>query len=489
MFSTLHKKNKLKTALFYKLYSSLQLGWLILKIMGFIVSDHEAAEIIFFTDLALSSFIPPVLLFLILNFYRIHAQWIRWAASGLFIIPSLTFFFALAPKYHFLFRKNSYLASVDILDRQTNEIGPWYIVNLAFLLFCWLLIGAVIVSRYRKLPKAYHSSVHLLACAWMVSVSGFIAEQLSLNGGNTIDFYLVSMVIGDMICYIAISGNGRMDYWNIWQRDVFDYLDEAIILVDQNGIVVEANEPANHLAKGVFTSLEGMNIKSMSAQPIANGLLEVRPVFGENGKIVGSDLYIMTGMHPMIYQFRRQPFPISYGNMGGEFFTITDVTKNRLTMERVREVAGIDPLTGINNRFNYEQTLKQMDVPKNFPLSVVSIDANNLKKVNDTFGHETGDRFLCQIAEILQKHKMEGSYIARIGGDEFIILLKRCSEAEAKEQVRRLVEAANGVRDLPYPLSFAVGYATKTSVKENIDAIIRRADKFMYKDKRKRVSI
>ena len=118
--------------------------------------------------------------------------------------------------------------------------------------------------------------------------------------------------------------------------------------------------------------------------------------------------------------------------------------QNQLLTEHLREAAETDPLTGLFNRRYVEKQLtaaiarKRQHRSQDF--SLVMIDLIGLKTVNDTFGHDAGDRLLTTVASCLLRHARSVDVIARVGGDEFVILCHGCREADAMRLAERLIE-------------------------------------------------
>jgi PAS domain S-box-containing protein len=100
-----------------------------------------------------------------------------------------------------------------------------------------------------------------------------------------------------------------------------------------------------------------------------------------------------------------------------------DITAKKRNMDQVLYLSYHDSLTGLYNRRFYEEELKRLDTRRNLPLSIIMGDVNGLKLINDSFGHETGDLLLKKAAEAIKKGCRADDIIARIGGDEFVILL------------------------------------------------------------------
>jgi diguanylate cyclase (GGDEF)-like protein len=151
-----------------------------------------------------------------------------------------------------------------------------------------------------------------------------------------------------------------------------------------------------------------------------------------------------------------------------------------------------DELTGVRNlrgfHFLGEQALHLAQRSKQ-PLSVLFIDLDNLKGINDSLGHSTGSAFLVEMAKLLENTFRETDVIGRIGGDEFAVLCQ-CSHAAMSSAAQRLDEASairNSEPGRQFPFSFSVGYVTSEEHKrESLDELLSHADKAMYEEKKRK---
>lgn len=161
--------------------------------------------------------------------------------------------------------------------------------------------------------------------------------------------------------------------------------------------------------------------------------------------------------------------------------------------EKLRTMSVTDELTGLYNRRGFltlaGQGLKQADRLKK-GTALLYADLDNLKEINDTLGHLEGDTALIEITKILRETFRQSDVIARIGGDEFVVILLVTTEVDAKIAASRLqktLEIYNEKRNRSYKLSMSVGVAyCDPGIPSSIDEMLSQADKSLYEQKRYR---
>lgn len=165
--------------------------------------------------------------------------------------------------------------------------------------------------------------------------------------------------------------------------------------------------------------------------------------------------------------------------------SIIDITARRKAEAYMKYLGTHDVLTGLNNRAFYDDAVKRLGSSGFDVSSIVIADLNDLKKANDELGHPVGDALIRRAAEVLQKAMGNDDVVARIGGDEFVMLLRGSDEHGADRmihRVRKLIEVNNQFYQGP-ALSMAMGTATLRDVTAFGHAY-RGADEAMYADKR-----
>jgi len=160
-----------------------------------------------------------------------------------------------------------------------------------------------------------------------------------------------------------------------------------------------------------------------------------------------------------------------------------DITIRKKNEEEILYLSYHDSLTGIYNRTFFEEEKKRLDTKRQLPLSVIMGDLNNLKLINDSFGHIEGDRIIKKSAEVLKRACRAEDIIARWGGDEFIILLPRTSAVDLEEILARIKKECEKTINQKIPLSISLGASTKEDVNQDIDLIILDSESNMYKNK------
>ena len=165
--------------------------------------------------------------------------------------------------------------------------------------------------------------------------------------------------------------------------------------------------------------------------------------------------------------------------------SLTDITARKKAEAYLEYLGNHDVLTGLRNRTFFVDEVNRLERKQTWPVGVIVIDLNGLKTINDDLGHAAGDALLRRAGEVLDKAVDKPQVAARVGGDEFILLLPDTDAKEAvrmRERVQKLIDLNNQFYQSPR-LSFSMGVATCLPG-ERLEAAISRADQQMYAEKR-----
>jgi|LGOV01.1.fsa_nt_gb diguanylate cyclase (GGDEF)-like protein/PAS domain S-box-containing protein len=165
-----------------------------------------------------------------------------------------------------------------------------------------------------------------------------------------------------------------------------------------------------------------------------------------------------------------------------------DIDESMKTQEKIEYLSYRDGLTGVYNRRYFENEIERVSNSRNLPISIVIADMDRLKHINDTYGHKIGDKYLLKIAEIVTRVTRKDEIVARIGGDEFAVVVSGVERKEIEllcERIKNEISKFNIKKELPLALSVSLGYAVKNKHSEDINEIFIKADLAMYEEKKR----
>jgi len=267
-------------------------------------------------------------------------------------------------------------------------------------------------------------------------------------------------------------------------RTIFETTAIAMIVIDEDLTVSMANTGLEELTG--YTREELVGKKKWTEFIVEEDL----------GKIIEYHRLRRVNPHaaPQQYEFRMTD---KMGNLRNIMVTVSfipetsksiaslsDITNRKKMEEQLRYLSTHDVLTGLYNRAYFEEEMIRLERGRQFPVSIIMVDVDGLKETNDSLGHAAGDTLLKRTAEVLKMVFRGEDVVARIGGDEFSILLP-CTSPEAVENIAARIRIAlmthNGeVSD--FPLSFSVGFSTGEQGSA-LAPVFNKADKKMYQDK------
>ena len=281
---------------------------------------------------------------------------------------------------------------------------------------------------------------------------------------------------------------------NKWEALV-EAIPNGIFFVDGKNIVTYINNEVEIIFGKSRNEIVGKNLSDLSSELYISSS-DIIPIDGllsaleeHKGKSLDSLEYTFVGSDYKNHYIRMKVAP-SFGNdhavILGMVISIEDVTIQKETEERLKYLSLHDSLTGLYNRTFFEETINCMEhINHNF-VGIIMIDIDGLKIVNDTIGHEEGDRLLQNIAGILKSLYKSDRIIARFGGDEFSILFPRTTGNELEKECFRIKEAVKEFNDnekssLKMPLSVSIGAALNSG--GDISGIFKESDNNMHREK------
>lgn len=265
-------------------------------------------------------------------------------------------------------------------------------------------------------------------------------------------------------------------------QKIFNSVVDSFIIFDAQGNIIDVNWQAQKTFGYPFEEFVKLSWKDIF-QPDAYHLFEqfrfdvVSKGFSasELANVRKDGSTFIVDMKGSIYEDHGEPHILT---------VIREITEQKKIEKRIRYMITHDTLTGLYNRTLFEEEVIKLERNRTFPVSIIIVDVDGLKMVNDTQGHATGDDLLRRAAKVLKLSFRSNDIVARIGGDEFAILLPESDAGKAREAILRIqknvIDHNKKYENLPLGLSYgeATGYQG-TSLSD----IFKEADKQMYDHK------
>jgi diguanylate cyclase (GGDEF)-like protein/PAS domain S-box-containing protein len=269
-------------------------------------------------------------------------------------------------------------------------------------------------------------------------------------------------------------------------------LDNSPVLIsirDLEGKVILANRELERISSAARSPLVGHNIAELYAPEIAQ---EIR-TSDQEALHAGAPVHVdheMRHRDGVQRTYHTIKFPVSYLNTSEPFGICSlsvDITEQKQAEQQVLHAARHDPLTGLPNRalvYELGDHLIAAEKRGKHKVAVLFFDLDRFKPINDTYGHETGDLMLKEVARRLESSVRSSDIVGRLGGDEFIALLTNVQAEQdiaraAKHLLERLSEPYH-VNNLELRTSPSIGISVYPADGDAIDTLIRHADAAMY---------
>ncbi|MFZ5645869.1 MAG: PAS domain S-box protein [Bacillota bacterium] len=264
-------------------------------------------------------------------------------------------------------------------------------------------------------------------------------------------------------------------------RLVFENSPLGILHFDGDGYITACNDIIVKIADVAQERIIGTNLLSIKDVKLVNSVNKA--LLGEQSHFEG-DFHSDSGqVCPVKVDFA--PIIIRENKVIGGVCIVEDITERRLAEEQLKYMSFHDSLTGLYNRAYFEQEMARLESGRHYPAGIIVCDVDGLKLVNDTLGHDKGDDILVAAAGVIRDSFRGSDVIARIGGDEFAVLLPNSSRIVVEDSYKRIknaVETHNRWnKDLP--LSMSVGFAISGDSAVKLSDVFKEADNCMYREK------
>ncbi|MGN0145140.1 MAG: HD domain-containing phosphohydrolase [Clostridium sp.] len=269
-------------------------------------------------------------------------------------------------------------------------------------------------------------------------------------------------------------------------KDILNVLPEMVFCRDTEGRYIYANKECRE-----FYREQGIdNILGKTNNEINADKLQVGK-FMESDKKVMETLKIELSEAEFVNNYGQKsckeiakvPIMNDDGSVRGVVGRCIDITYLKRNEEKLENLSYTDALTGAKNRAYFEYMDKKYSKEGKFPIGIIMGDNNGLKLVNDTFGHEQGDRLLIETTNAMKRACSGLSEVYRFGGDEFAILIPNASIELCEKTIKNIDEECSKFKSELFNISISLGHALKLDKNTNIYSALKIAENQVYKQK------
>lgn len=408
-----------------------------------------------------------------------------WFYGVIFVVPVITVMLHFTNAHHHMFYKAMAINHDSPFPVALITKGPWYYVNVAFNNICMIAGNVLFFRMMRRSVGAHRQQAATVFAVSLIPWIGNIIYQAGLSPYG-IDLVPFTLAAASPFFAFALFRFRMLDVVPIACGTVFDVMHDPVVLLDKLNRLADFN-PA---AEGIFRDLdaEGIGIR-ISDVLIHDPDLALDLEMNDQ---LEKEIQVQSGGND--YNFNIQIIPIETRKkmLVGKLAIFHDVTQQRELMNRLKELAIRDGLTGLYNRrhlleLSHDEVLRAKRYGHS--ISLILIDLDQFKQINDTYGHLVGDEVLRSAAERLGKGLRSFDIFGRYGGEEFVVVLpetspdKGCTMAERLRSLLEDHDITHSGYVISVTASFGVSGFENDQPDVNLDTLLQLADEALYQAK------
>lgn len=404
-------------------------------------------------------------------------------ARSLFVIPLLTILLVWTNEFHNIFWLEKRFNQTVTPPALETVRGFWFWG--VHTLYCYGLLGSSILLllwRLRNTAPSQRGQLMLLIGAVSIPL---VVNALYIMGFQllgSIDPTSVAFAISGVFIAFALFRFQFLKLEPIAFRTVFENLPDAIIVLDTKQTIVSINTAAKVML-GNNAHLVGKDIGS-----VIDNWSELVTQYEAAGQPNYQVLFSFKGTQRYL-NVSSSYLQNERGKIIGAVVVARDISESKAFQEQAYR----DPLTGLANRRMLElegELLFANCVRSNQPFSILYLDLDGFKKINDVYGHKTGDYLLQYASERLKGCVRNNDLLVRLGGDEFVIMLpsaNRERSLEVSERITKALEKPFGIAGEQFLVSASIGLALYPDNARSLGELLEKADADMYRVKHRRL--
>lgn len=362
-----------------------------------------------------------------------------------------------------------------------QEIGYWYIIHGIYTFGCMLAAFLLVIFRWNETAKAYREQLIALLLGQFIPMATAFIYLVGLTPEG-IDPVPMVLCASSVLYLWAINRSQLFAVMPIAKDAIFNSISDGVLVLSESHTLIEFNKSAEKMFPTLDESLFGKNFERLWEE-----LAGTTIPFELKAADTLQEIELWNSHAKRIYQVRISHLRYADQNKG-LLVIFTDITELKNLQWKLEHQAYYDELTGIFNRrafFEMSEPQFAESIESADPFSVILMDIDHFKYVNDTYGHQVGDLLLQHIVKVCQAELTENAVFARYGGEEFVLALQGTSLVEAEtlaERLRSQVESQPlEFQGSHIPVTVSGGVA-KASVRqeETLYQLLNKADIALY---------
>jgi diguanylate cyclase (GGDEF)-like protein/PAS domain S-box-containing protein len=398
------------------------------------------------------------------------------------LIPLLTLLLMATNSTHGLVWQEIHLVKGPGFSYIAKLYGPWFWIHTTY---SYLLIGLALarfLESFFSSPPQYRGQSLTLLLGLAMPFSGNVAFLFGLIPARSIDPTPLLFTLSGLVMLLGLFRYRLFETNPIPQEDVIKSMSEGLLVMDRQNRLVDVNPAARKILDLADNSLLNHPVEQiLRPWPDLTQLTQLETM--ERIEFVRQ-----SGKEKQVYDVRKTPLRGWRGARVGNLLIFHNITELKRVQAELLQLSLTDPLTGLANRRKLLEIM-QAEITQaaryKLPLSLIMLDLDNLKGINDTFGHAAGDEALRIVAQVLKLTSRQADLPARLGGDEFVLLLPHTPLAGAKQHSLTLKEAISSLKiSQGMSIGISLGAACYDAERDHQgEDLIARADQALYQAK------
>ncbi|MGG1551013.1 histidine kinase N-terminal 7TM domain-containing protein [Paenibacillus ferrarius] len=363
-----------------------------------------------------------------------------------------------------------------------QEIGVWYMIHGVFTFGSMFVAFWLVIFQWRETAKTYRPQLIALMFGQLVPIVTAFVYLVGLTPPG-VDPVPMVLWISSLLYVWSINSSRLFTLMPVAKDAIFQSINDGVLVLDEFNRIIEFNRACQRMLPRLHKRQLGQQFAE--TWPKLAGSPFPFPLKVEAQSL---DLQLAAEGRPdATYQVRITP--LEHANQGkGLLLIFTDITELKRLQRQLEHHAYYDELTGAPNRRAFFQqgtlTLEESRQAGE-PFTVVLMDVDYFKKVNDTFGHHVGDQVLMHVAHLCQQELQAGELFARYGGEEFVLALKgrtlQEGEAVANRLRTRIASKPLTTTEDKISVTLSLGVAEAADgPEETLSQLLNKADQALY---------